>query len=203
MADVKQTITKRPSKNQWQLVVLRYHKIITALIVIIIFVGSYFFILEPKYQQVGIGGQYNVDTLTKELEKRKNYVTEVQALIANYQQLRQDDIIKLEQILPHKKDIPGLFVQLEAIAKENGLRLVGISINEVPGVTRVENDGVIGKLNITVNLVGKTTGGYRIVKDYLASVERNLRLFDVNAVYFTPGSPNYTISLFTYYFQEQ
>jgi len=203
MAEARQVISKRPSKNQWQLAVLRYSKVITLLLVIIIFAGSYFLVLEPKYQQVGIGGQYNVDTLTTELEKREKYVTEVKALIANYQQLGQSDIVKLEQILPHKKDIPGLFVQLEEIAKENGMQLAGISINEVPDVTRIKDDGVIGKMNITVNLIGETTGGYRIVKDYLASVERSLRLFDVNAVYFSPGSPNYTVSLFTYYFQEQ
>ena len=116
MAEARQVIPKRPSKNQWQLVILRYSKIITLLLIVLIFAGSYFFVLEPKYQQVGIGGQYNVDTLTTELEKRKNYVTEVKALIANYQQLGQNDIAKLEQILPQKKDIPGLFVQLEEIA---------------------------------------------------------------------------------------
>ncbi len=58
--------------------------------------------------------------------------------------------------------------------------------------------GNIGKLNITLNLMG-SENNYLDIKSFLTALESNLRLFDVNAVYFSPGTPTFTVNLTTYY----
>ena len=107
----KMTIGKKTEKNrQFKLVLLRYHKWLTFLVVVLIIVASYYFILEPKYQQVGIGGSYNTETLMEEVNKRENYLRQLEELKQNYQRVNQAQIAKLEKILPGQKDIAGLFV---------------------------------------------------------------------------------------------
>ena len=201
----KMTIGKKTEKNrQFKLVLLRYHKWLTFLVVVLIIVASYYFILEPKYQQVGIGGSYNTETLMEEVNKRENYLRQLEELKQNYQRVNQAQIAKLEKILPGQKDIAGLFVQLEALAKKNNFLLSGVTITEAAEETSAAkqktNPSSIKRLNISLSLVGvQANDSYGEIKNFLDDVERNLRLFDVNGVYFDSESTNYAVNLFTYY----
>lgn len=195
----------RKRKNlRLKLAVFRYYKLITVFLVILIVFLSYYFILEPKYQQVGVGGRYNLDTLKDKLSERERYLENLKKLTANYQKISQADINNLKNILPNQKDIPGIFVQLQALAEEYNFLLSGVSINEVPKEVKKgkESPEKISKLNISLNLIGSgESGNYAELKDFLSALEDNLRLFDVNAVYFTPDSPNYSINIFSYYYK--
>ncbi len=195
----------RKRKNlRLKLAIFRYYKLITVFLVILIVFLSYYFILEPKYQQVGVGGRYNLDTLKDKLSERERYLENLKKLTANYQKISQADINNLKNILPNQKDIPGIFVQLQALAEEYNFLLSGVSINEVPKEVKKgkESPEKISKLNISLNLIGSgESGNYAELKDFLSALEDNLRLFDVNAVYFTPDSPNYSINIFSYYYK--
>lgn len=199
----KEIKKKKEGNIQFKLAILRYYKWITVVAVILIFALSYYFVLEPKYQQVGLGGQYNLDSLTEELDKRKVYLEELKKLEANYEKISQDEIEKLEKILPAKKDIPGLFVQFQALAEKHGFLLTSISINDIPqnekDTQKVAN---LSRLSISLNLIGRGSGSYDEIKSFLSTIEYNMRLFDVNSVYFSPDSPDYSINLFTYYYEE-
>ena len=95
------SVTDQKKKNlQLKLAFARYYKWITLLIIIAIIALSYFYILEPKYQQVGIGGKYNLASLENELAKRKDYLDNLKQLVANYQKVSQEEIEKLKAILP-------------------------------------------------------------------------------------------------------
>ncbi len=203
------TTDKQPKENrQFKLALLRYYKWLTLLIVIIIVAASYYFIFEPKYQQVGVGGSYNTRTLTIEISKRQDYLRQLEKLVQNYQQINQAQIARLEHILPEQKDVAGLFVQFETLAKKNNFVLAGITITEAAdeasqGKSKT-NPPLIKKLNVSLNLVGvEISNSYNEVKNFLDDVEKNLRLFDVNAVYFDADSTNYSVELFTYYFDKK
>ena len=109
---------KKKESYQLQLLLFRYYKLITAVLIMLIVVGGYYLILRPKYEQVGLGGQYNLETLEKERAKRQAYLQNLKELIANYQKVNQADTDKLKKILPAEKDIPGLFVQLQALTEK-------------------------------------------------------------------------------------
>ncbi|MFA6410909.1 MAG: type 4a pilus biogenesis protein PilO [Candidatus Buchananbacteria bacterium] len=195
-------IDKNKKDLQFKLAVLRYYKFVTVLIIIVLIGLSYYFILEPKYQQVGIGGKYNIDTLKQELIKRQNYLDNLKKLAANYQNISQTEMLKLNEVLPEEEDIPGLFVQLQNLAQENNLLLASVSINETSGSSQNGNlAGNIKKLSVSLNLIGGQGNSYNEVKQFLSALEYNLRIFDVNSVYFSPDSPSYTINIFTYYYK--
>ncbi|MFA6215883.1 MAG: type 4a pilus biogenesis protein PilO [Patescibacteria group bacterium] len=196
-------ITAKKKNLQLQLVVIKYYKSITFIFVGLILFLGYYFILEPKYNEVGVGGKYNLSTMQEELNKRKAYLDNLRKLNNNYQNINQTEIEKLKQILPSDQDIPGLFVQLQSLAEESGLLLAGVSINEVPEAKKIakgSSEAVIKKLNVSLNLISTGKGSYEEVKIFLTALEDNLRLFDVNSVYFAPDSANYSINLFTYYY---
>jgi len=199
------TEKNRKNKNlQLKLAMLKYSKLITAFLVVVIAASSYYFILEPKYQQVGIGGKYNLDTLKSEVANRKEYLANLKKLISDYKSISQEELKKVKQVLPTEKDIPGLFVQLQALAESHSLFLSGVSINEAAPAAKAKTErssgGEIKKLNLSISVVGSENNGYEKLKEFLTALEDNLRLFDINAVYFSPDSPAYSLEVFTYYY---
>ncbi|MDD2807449.1 MAG: hypothetical protein PHW95_02950 [Patescibacteria group bacterium] len=199
MAINKKSKTDKLSGNLLNLALAKYYKIGTAAIIVSLVLSSFFLVLKPKYEEVGVGGQYNLDTLKSELAKRQKYLSDIEALTNNYRNIGQGEVARLHEVLPPAKDVAGLFVQFQSLAEKNNLLLAGVNINEVPEVIKIGSGKSINKLSITVNLVGNNNGSYSEIKNFLASLEDNIRLFDVSAVYFSPGSPNYSVSMFTYY----
>ncbi|MDX9892805.1 MAG: hypothetical protein RB292_00120 [Patescibacteria group bacterium] len=191
------------TQTNWQLKLafVRYYKLIILILVGAILGLGYYFVLEPKYQEVGVGGSYNVVTLKTELEKRREYLGKLKELNDNFSRISPSDISRIEQILPSDKDVGGLFVQFQNIALENNLLLAGISVNEVPPASTDAKNSNLKELNISVDLVNLgAAGDYRGFKEFLKSIENNLRIFDTNAVYFDPESPNYSVNIVTYYY---
>lgn len=180
----------------------RFHQKLTiALAAVILVVGGYF-ILWPKYQYVSANSSQVFSALKKEESKRADYVKSLNDLIANYKKVNRQEIGKLKTLLPSDKDFPGLFVQLQGLAEENNFLLSNVSINEMPEGAKtaaVSASAAAKKLSININLIGGKVTGYENFKSFLSSLEKNLRLFDVEAVYFTPQSAKYSLTLFTYY----
>ena len=194
MMQESQTKTKSVTLTKF---LVRYSKLITFFLVVIIIFSSYFFIIGPKYESVNLGGQYSLDTLTQERDQRQNYLADLKALVARYQQISQADIVRLEKTLPLKKDVASLFVQFQALAEKHQFRLLSVNIDDAIDRTAATTAAAgVQQLNVSLNLAG---GSYVNLKEFLASIESNLRLFDINAVYFSPDSSSYSMNLFTYY----
>ena len=118
-------------------------------------------------------------------------------MVARYQQISQADIVRLEKTLPLKKDVASLFVQFQALAEKHQFRLLSVNIDDAIDRTAATTAAAgVQQLNVSLNLAG---GSYVNLKEFLASIESNLRLFDINAVYFSPDSSSYSMNLFTYY----
>lgn len=199
----KPNLEKIKVKNsQLQIMLARYYKIITLGVVILLFVSSYYFIFEPQYIQLSQGGEYNLQTLKIELAEKQKYFQDLKALINNYKKIDEQDLEKLEKLLPYEKDIAGLFVQMQNLAQSNNLLISDLSINDAASDTLSPNLANVKKLNISLNLIGATDDSYEEVKKFLKSLEENLRLFDVVGVYFAPKSPTYSLNILTYYLAE-
>ncbi len=189
----------------YKVIFFRFHLLITGVLVLLIATGGYLLLLEPKYQRIVNGDTTGLATLDVELAQRQAYLGELETFIVNYRQINPSDIDRLKKILPSDEDVPELFVQFEALAAANNLFLSSISINEVPesAVTQVKSQGV-KRITVSLDLVGNdAVNRYAEVKRFLTDLESNLRLFDINAVYFSPDSPEYSINLTAYYYPTQ
>jgi len=180
-----------------RLIFARFYKLITASLVILIVVGGYLFVLEPKYRESGQGNRVNLDLTKAELLKRQQHSEQLQALVENYNKINPADIARIKMILPREKDIPGLFVQFQELATKNNMLLAAINFNDTPSTPDSDE---IKKISINVDLVGISGISYREIKNFIASVETNLRLLDIDSVFFTPDSNNYSLTIMAYYY---
>ena len=188
---------KVTSNLHLRLIFARFYKVITAVLVLLILGAGYYFILGPKYRETGQTSRANLVLAQTELEKRKKYYADLQQLVANYQKISPAEVQKLKLILPEGKDIPGLLVQFQALATKNNLLLASINFNDAGPASDKEK---IKKMSISVELLGGHANSYTEVKNFIASLETNLRLFDVSSIFFTPDSATYSMTVSTYYY---
>ena len=192
---------KKRQKITLSVIVSRYYLVVTALIIILVVALGYFFVLKPKYEQISASSGNGTGSISAELEKRQTYLNNLNLLISSFNKINQTEVEKVKKILPSETDIPGLYSQFQTLSEKNNIALASISISEAAPEegTAINETGGISRLSVNLNLVGSKDSGYNDLKNFLSLLENNLRLFDVNAVYFTPGSPNFTINLITYY----
>lgn len=172
----------------------REFKLISFLAVLIILILSFLFVLKPEYNKI-VKIRQEFKTKQEEFANQKNYFDDIKKLISNYQKITSADIEKINNVLPQKKDIAGLFVQMEAIAKESGLNLLGLDIaerKEPPELEKLK----IRELDIALNLSG---GDYFAFKKFINAVESNLRIMDITSINFSPEAETYALDLKTYY----
>lgn len=171
---------------------------IAFLVLIIILVSGGYFILISKFQELRAGGKYHLKSYLLLKESRENHIRNLQTLINSYKSISQGDIDKLKKILPFQKDIAGLFVQLDYLAKKNNFVLQAIDIREEKADSEKDKKEapVIKRLDISLNLGG---GNYFTLINFLNDVEINLRLFDVKGIYFSKNLDSFVINLSTYY----
>jgi len=202
---------KKDKKIEFPSLFAHHYKLITFTAVALMGVIGYG-ILVSKYQQLWLEGGSNLQILSQEIETKQAYLDDLQRLVNNYKSINQSDIEKIDKILPTFTDVAGLLVQLQDLAYQSGFALASVNISEqsqqqelskVSKVVKlatndiqVEDDGRVKKLSVGVNLVG---GDYSNLKKFLELTELNLRLFDVNAVYFDPDVDKYSVTFFTYY----
>ena len=197
---VKSIDKKKKESYQLQLLLFRYYKLITAVLIMLIVVGGYYLILRPKYEQVGVGGSYNLSAVKAEVNKRQDYLNNLNELINDYQKISQADVGRIKNVLPADKDVAGLFVQLQEIAEKNNLLLASVNINETPeAITAQDAKSQIKQISVNLGLVNPAVNSYQKIKNFLSDLELNLRLFDISSVYFTPGDKTFSVNLVTYY----
>lgn len=180
-----------------RLIFARFYKLITTVLVILIAGGGYFFVLEPRFRESGQGNKVDLNLIKAELLKRQQHLEQLQALIENYNKISPAEIARIKMILPRDQDIPGLFVQFQELATKNNLLLGAINFNDAPATS---GSAEIKKISINVDLVSSNDISYQEIKKFIASVETNLRLLDIDSVFFTPGSTNYSLTIMAYYY---
>lgn len=172
--------------------------IVTIVVLIIVCSGGIWLIYEGTIRKVETKVADN-QALLAEKEQSLSKLKSVKVSVENLEESAQ----KILAVLPAEKDLPNVFVQLEALAFKNNLFLRTVDIaSPEEGVTD-EGEGKRLKLNklvITLNVAG---GDYFTLKNFLADIEKNLRLLDIKALSYLPQNNSYNLVINTYYFGEQ
>ncbi len=187
---------------------LKYFNLFVVLIITVLAAAGYYLFLEPEFKQ--IKPKSDLDEVEQYRDYLNNYLLKLQEMETLSREITDDVSDKIEKILPDNQDIPGLFVQLQAIAVENGLVLNSIDIAEdeeepeeaaagagLAITTSAGNE--IKRLNIAMDITGAT---YDKLKSFLSMVEYNLRLFNVDEIAFDVSENSalsYIVNLKTYY----
>jgi hypothetical protein len=182
--------------------------------VIIIALLGYGFAVKPQFDAISAhqAEMRAVDEQTQSMlaqTEKKN--AEFQHLLDAYNGISAADLAAINTLLPESQYLETLFSQLNAAARQNGIFLTAIVLNDEtaangPKSSRLEvseqsaADAAADKGLRTVNLTLKVSGaGYPAFKNFLASLEQNTRLLDVSEVSYDPKSEAAEITLNAYY----
>jgi len=179
------------------------------LVLILILIVVIVFLDVPKVQEI-LALREQISEEKEAFSEKQNLLLKIEELKGDYEE-NKESLEKVSYILPAEQDIPNLVVQLEALAFENGLVLESINLSSSEktqtgraGEVRESQQGATSQdyQTLTANL--KLIGDYAGFKNFLKTVENNIRLMDIISLNFSAESGGlglfrFDVSLKTYY----
>jgi len=170
-------------------------RFITSIIFIAASVGVFIGFARPNFDEINNLNEQKVN-FENTMQNSEELLDMRQAVLDKYNSVRPDDLVKLEKILPSKMEAITLIIELENIAKKQGLLLKDIGVDE-PGEND-NNNGDNGRFEAvkkrenydTVSLNMTVVGSYSSFLSFLDAIEQSLHLIDIKNLSFTAGDLN-------------
>lgn len=164
--------------------------------IIVVLLAGYWWFLRTGFDQIRNVGRYNLLSSSTYENYLNGYLEDLRQLDLRLKKLDQEKIAKFSDILPAEPDLPGLFVQLQAIAEASGLAVGSISFAETADAA-APVAGQLASLDVSLAV---SAGDYGLLKRYLTNLEENMRLLDVVSIGIGGEAKGpYSVQLRTYY----
>lgn len=190
-------------RNKTLIIINRFYIIIAVFLVIAILVLSYLLTFNKEYNKIKSLGTVDYQKKINELESKKSNLAQIEKVYDSYKKISQEEIKKLSIMLPPEKDVPSLFIEMEALAKESGLALNSIDVAQAGAVSITagvaEGSATLNMKKLNINLKIQGIDSYDRLKLFLGNVEKSIRILDLNSLSYSPAQDSYGISLVTYY----
>ncbi len=146
--------------------------------------------VKPAWNLVAIS-RADLAIKKSEVEKEKQIIDKFNSVNAVLLSNRAN-VQKLEQAIPVGEAKPEIISIMESLASQNGLGLIGVSVEVVPEDSKnlKQKAGVApeDKLLKTLKVDLRMNGTYNSFKSWLGALEKSLRVFDINSIAFAPAS---------------
>ncbi len=197
------------NKHNKILVFISNYLSLSAIIVALLWVVlGYVFVLHNKI----FGEQKQVTeqriALERKISEAKNKLDQADKLLEQYYKIDQDYLQRLSLVLPANDDVPTVFTQLDALARANNSVLLSVQVNKIKdsNPANVSEDKKmdlpigIRAMEVSAQLLAeKGDDSYGFYKSILASLEKNLRLFDLQNIVFSPDLSAINLNGTVYY----
>ena len=198
-------------KHSLMLVVAEYFNIIMAVLVLVIFIGGYFYLIGPKYRET----KREIGTLAQarqaEYNELSHYNAKIKGYLDDYRRVKEENREKIEKMLPAAENREDLYPLLEMIVLKNGAIPAKIGLEWQEGETGAKEktktadkeaeDSVppsVGMIRITLDV---RELDYRGLKRLLSSLESSLRLMDIVRIEFAPKEKKAELEIDTYFYK--
>ncbi len=179
----------------------------TALLLILVSIGVFFFFVDPQYKEVKALRIRHAEN-EKMLDKAKELRAKRDELNQRYKNISEEERNKLTKAVPETVDNVQLIFDIDNIARKYGIVLKGISVSggtekdaNKPASRQVVDK--TGQRNGTITLGFSFSTSYDSFKSFLADLEESLRLVDVTDFSISANDTNniydYSIKLNTYW----
>lgn len=173
-------------------------RLILSILMIAASIVGFVIVIIPYYQDISLLRAEESD-YNQILNNARRLQEERNKLVTRYNSFDPTNLAKLQIMIPKNPDNVKLILQLDALARQNGLALQNVRIEDSQqesvqgrsGVSSQSSD--IGKLGINFTAVGPYVG----FLNFLRSMETSLRIIDVQKITFSSidDRPNYQYSV--------
>jgi len=177
---------------------IHFYYMIALVLVVILLAGGALLLLNI-YSDNDISIQ--LEQRSAALRDKQDEVTKLRQVKSDYERL-EESAQKILEILPEDQAQANLILDLEALAQRHNLVLNNLNIAEPKQTITSDkkNKQQVSSLILTVNLTG---GDYFVMKSFLADLEKNVRIMDIQSLVYTPGTNSYDLTLATYYLKPE
>ncbi|PIT94829.1 hypothetical protein COT98_02025 [Candidatus Falkowbacteria bacterium CG10_big_fil_rev_8_21_14_0_10_39_9] len=198
-----------------------YFGILVVLTVVVILVASFYLLIWPKYEK--IVASINATFYERnQLSPKYKELSDYQTLIEAYKKVNQDDVKKIQGLVPKEYIKEDLFTEMIYLASSKGLAVTSLNIvkdseaisSYLAGTTRKAAGNTpatstpisdlrlpsgVGSFNVKI-VLGKVT--YPALKAWLQTMENSLRVIDVKSLSFDPKTDTANLEMTTYYLKK-
>ena len=160
---------------------------LTPVLSIVVAVLVFFFFVQPRYD-VATGTKANIEAHEEAKEKYVEFNDEVAKLLAKRDAVPLSDRERLDLLIPSKIDVTRLIVDLEKIARDNGMLFGNVKATEDRAnqkITSSENldttaidMGALETADVSFGVIGT----YVQFKSFMEDIEKSLPLFEVTKI---------------------
>ena len=179
----------------------------SALLLILVAIGVFFFFVDPQYKEVKELRVRQAEN-DKMLEKAKELRAKRDDLNQRYKNISEEERTQLTKAVPETVDNVQLIFDIDNIARKYGIVLRGISVSggTEKDAAKPASKQVVdktGQKNGVITLGFSFSSSYDSFKSFLSDLEESLRLVDVTDFSVTANDANniydYSIKLNTYW----
>jgi len=158
---------------------MKINKPILAALVFIVTLAGLFLFLIPKYQQLH-ELQNSITQKEADYNGKRAYYANISEIYKNIES-KKDTLEKVDSALPSSFSFASLVYFFQTKGDENGLTLKSISF---PQISLATPDQQVRNVPIRLAL----EGNYQGLKNFLFSLDRSARLFEVGSISFASSS---------------
>lgn len=179
------------------------------LILITAGVLGFFLITQPIYDEALVL-KVEADAYDEALSNSKILQAERDRLTEKFNSFSQQDIDRLEKIVPDSVDNIKLILEIQEVAQERGILVKNVEfepeqfLEDGEGADSTQNaqnlrrPGAVTNLDYEIfDLEFSIEGRYPAFVEFMELLERSLRVVDVKAISFTPGTSEDKDEVFT------
>lgn len=196
-------------------------KNLTPIILILLSIGIFFFLIDPKYKEVQ-RLQAEVVENNKTLDIAKKLSSSREVLRSKFNKISQEEKSELEKLLPDTVDNVRLIIDINNIAEQFGIVIRDISINSTeekgnqvstPRTQGSSFEGVIEENSIqyvdkskigVISFSFSVSAKYEVFLEFLKQLEESLRIVDIRNIEISRNADegvfyDYKVTLDTYW----
>jgi len=149
------------------------------------------------------------DAYNEALSNARKIKETTNKLLNKYNAIDQEDMNKINTILPSRFDSVKLAVELENTLGKNNMSMKSVSFKEAKPVAKKTASKTKSKKKEapyeTASVSLQINGSYESFYSFLKDAERGLRLLDINSIKFSAGNANtydFDLDISTYWLKE-
>ncbi len=192
-------------------------KNLSAFILILVSIGVFFFLIEPKTDEIKIL-QAEITENNKTLDLGKKLSDSREDLREKYKNISESERERLEKLLPNTIDNVRLIIDIQNIADRKQIEITNFVIGSkaeenIISASDAEFEGIIEKNELEYpdeSKIGVLTFSFSVsttydnFNDFLMALEESLRLVDIRSIEISGGDVdsvfyNYRVTLETYW----